>query len=410
MSMSRRKFLRNVAAGTCGAAIHSAVSPWGKMLAFADPLRANATLPVMIIVNLSGGCSYNICPLYGGTYRDLNPTISYGPENSLALDDQQGLHPAFTGLKAIYDEGSLGVINLVGYPEPNRSHDESAQIWWRGSRMKNAAAGGWGARLTCQLGSIFGGVSLSGANVLIQGDCNPPRAFGDLNDFGEDSFWGGSDGTKWLRDSREAVLSLSGASLSENQAYVRESMDSLQRSLDIVRQQTQAAPPGTFPNTGFGRLCRDAAKLVQAQSLGTQFIYLEHGGFDTHSDERTRLTQLLTELNGGLTALAASLKAMGRWNDAMIYTMSEFCRTFENGSQGTDHGHAGPMIVMGGRVKGGVKSPVPTNLETASANGYYHQYHVDFRDPFAAGIRAMGLNPTPVFSETGGISTLDLFS
>lgn len=405
---SRRDFLKVLGVGTCGALIHSAFLPRQSMLAYGSPLNAAAMgpLPVMIVVNLSGGCSLNISPLYAGAYRDKNPTISYGPENSLAISSEQGLHPSLTAFNTAFGEGHLAVINGVGYPNPNRSHAESAEIWMRGAR-DGAALGGWGARMTAQLGSTFSGVSLAGSNVLIQGDVNPPRALGDLDNFGEYSFWGENNST-WLREARTNMRIESAMSANDPQNFVRTSMDKLDSSLDTVRAATQANPPGTFPNTNFGGMCKDAAKLVNASQLGVQFIFMELGGFDTHSGERQGLAARLAELNGGINALVNSLKTMGRYNSAAIVTMSEFGRTCgENGSGGTDHGHCNAMFVMGGAVNGGIKTPAPTVAEISE--DYLKDYHVHFAQPFREIVTAMSLNPDAVFPSSSASNHLGLF-
>jgi uncharacterized protein (DUF1501 family) len=360
----------------------------------------------MIVINLSGGASLNIAPLYSGVYRDKNPTVSFGPEESLPLSSQQGLHPSLTAFNSVYSEGRLALINMVGYPNPNRSHAESAEIWFRGGAT-NGGMGGWGARLTAQMASTFGGISLAGSNVLVQGDVNPPRALGDLNNFGEYGFWGDNN-TSWLREARTNARIASGMSQAESQQFVRSEMDKLESSLDTIRDATEVSPPGTFPNGGFGSMCRDAAKLVAATQLGTQFIYLELGGFDTHSDERDALTNRLNELNGGVGALVNSLKQMGRWGSTTIVTMSEFGRTCgENGSGGTDHGHCNAMFVMGGAVVGGIKTPPPTDSEIAY--DYLRDYHVHFGQPFREIVAAMGYNPEAIFPSTSASNHLGLF-
>ncbi len=399
---SRRGFLRTLTAGTCGAAIHNVISPYDNMLALAQGQSSK----VIIVVNMSGGCSYNITPIYHGTYRDKNPTISFSPEDSLPISAEQGLHPSLTGLKSIYDEGRLAVLNMVGYPNPNRSHDESTDIWHRGTRLTGASNGGWGARLTCQMNTIFGGVSLGGTNLITTGDCNPPRSFASLdqNAFGERSLSGASaENAEFLRNIRENVnyesLAPEGA---DNYNYLKAQNDNLSISLQSIKAATVKALPDitpvTFPNSSFGRSCRDAAKLINAPELGSNFIYLQRGGFDTHAGERAALTGNLNDINGGLTALIASAKAMNRWQDVVIITMSEFCRTFENGSQGTDHGHAAPMLIAGGAVRGGILSPVPTAEETA-VRDYYRDYHLDFRGVFHEAVQFLGYDPLPVFPE-----------
>ncbi|MCO6429606.1 MAG: DUF1501 domain-containing protein [Deltaproteobacteria bacterium] len=410
--VSRRDFLRAVSAGTCGAAIHTLTSPYENMVALAQGAGNGR---VFVLVNLAGGCSHNIVPIYHGAYRDENPTISYSEADSLPLNAEQGLHPSLTALKACWDTGRLAVCNLVGYPNPNRSHDESTDIWHRGTRLMGASNGGWGARLTCQMNSIFGGVSLGGSNVLITGDCNPPRAFASLdqNAFGERGISGASSRDQaFLRITRDQMnIDSAPPPAADNYWYVRTQADNLAASLTTIKNATnQPLPdisPITFPNTGFGRACQNAARLLQATAIGTQFIYLQDGGYDTHAGERTALANNLTRVNGGLNALIATAFALGRWQDLVIVTMTEFCRTFENGSQGTDHGHAGPVLIAGGAVNGGIYAPAPTPAETTS-QGYYHNYHIDFRGIFHEVIQFLGYDPGPVFPEAFSYTRLGI--
>jgi uncharacterized protein (DUF1501 family) len=399
--------------GTCGAALHQVTHPFGSLIAYADPILQIAnTNRTLILINLAGGASYNVAPLYDGTYRDKNPTISYGPENSIALSGEQGLHPSLTGLKSAWDTGNLALLNLVGYPNPNRSHAESTDIWFRGTRAGSAGQEGWAARMTCQMGNIFAGVSLAGSNTLVQGECNPPRALDNLQSLGERDLHD-REFSDWLRITRDKVIETALPSPNANYGFVRSQMDSLRQSLDILRAESQVQLPTIatpFPEdmSSFQQACRDAARLVAARSLQTRFIFLEHGGFDTHSDERPRLTELLSDINIGLVSLIETLKALGKWNDVVIVTMSEFSRTFENGSAGTDHGHAAPMFVLGGGIKGGIKTPVPSAQVTAS-DGYYSDIHVDFRQVFQETLMWMGLDAARIFPETISYTNLGIY-
>ena len=410
---SRRRFMKMAMAGTCGAALHQVMQPLGSFCAYADPmLQASNTDRIMILVNLAGGASYNVSPLYDGTYRSQNPTISYGPENSIPLSAEQGLHPSLTALKSVWDLNNLALLNLVGYPYPNRSHAESTDIWFRGTRTSTQSQEGWAARMTCQMGNIFAGISLAGSNLLVQGQCNPPRALDSLQSLGErDLHWG--DFAEWLRVTRDKVLANSAPPPNASYGFVKGQMDTMQQSLETLRKESQVSLPtiaNPFPQnmSGFQRACQDAARLVAARSLQTRFIYLQQGGYDTHSGERTRLTQLLTDLNVGLRGLVQTIQALGRWNDVVIVTMSEFCRTFENGSEGTDHGHSAPMFIMGGGIKGGIKTPVPSATQTAS-DAYYSDIHVDFRQVFQETVAWLGLDAAGIFPERISFTNLGMF-
>ena len=412
---SRRNFLKWTLAGTCGTVAHQLAAPLGggNMLAWADPaLRNGGNSRVMILLNLAGGASYNVAPLYDGVFRDRNPTVSYGPEDSISLDPNQGLHPSLTGLKTVWDQNNLALINMVGYPDPNRSHAESTDIWFRGVRNGSGLQEGWASRLTCQLGTTFAGVSLGGSNLLVQGGCNPPRSLRNLDSLGEDDLHG-SDLGRWMQATRDALIKENSSVSTEGYAFVKSQIDNLTLSLERIRARKDVELPDVanpFPNnpSGFVRSCRDAARLIAANDLQVRFIYLQRGGFDTHSGERPRLVNNLDDVNTGLTSLIETAQALGRWHDVVIVTMSEFCRTFENGSAGTDHGHSGPMFVMGGGVRGGIKSPQPSAGETSSARGFYRNYYVDFRQVFGEIVSGLGLDSDMVFPERVSFSPLGL--
>lgn len=402
--VSRRDFIRMVACGTCGAAVHNMWSPGGVLAYAATSASMSAAYsgsPIFVLVNLAGGCSYNLAPIYHGAYRDKNPTISYGANNSLPIAANQGLHPALSGIHNIFvNEGKVALLNLVGYDpvNPNRSHDESTAIWHSGVVRTTASAfGGWAARLTCQIDSVFAGVSLGGSNVLTSGDCNPPRSFGDLSNFGESPLRGDNNGHAWLKIARDNIRAGNPPSPNEKHQYIRVAMDNWDRSVELLGSSIENIDLAAYNfGGGFESRCRDAATLI-ASGLPVRFIYLEIGGFDTHSDERQTLTNNLTAVNNGLSKLIQVAKDRNRWQDLVICTMSEFSRTHENQSQGTDHGHAAPMLIMGGRIAGGQKNPEPQ--PTQLGNEYIRAVEIDFRQVFRQVIEGMGYNGSLVFPE-----------
>ena len=412
-NLSRRNFLKAISASTCGAAVHSIVPNFPDIISFSTE-SALSTNGIFIVLNFAGGASYNTAPIYHQAYYDMNPNLHYVPGDSLAITGYQGLHPSLTAFEQIYNEGNLALINMVGYPRPDRSHATSTDIWMRGIREGSAATmGGWGARLTCMIPeSIFAGVSLEGSNTLIQGDCNPPRAFNNLNNFGESN---APTDNRWFKNRRDYLLSLEAIDAeNRNKSFVQQAMTNFDKSVEIIEEVVETIPQeiidafGTNPN-GFDQRCRDAARLVAASSqLKTRFIFLQDGGYDTHSNERNRLTGNLDSVNQGIGNLITALKALGMWNNCVICTMSEFCRTHENANAGNDHGHAGPVYVMGGAVNGGIKNAPPSEAETAGVQ-YYANYAVDFRQIFKEIVAAMGLDTSQVFPEGFVETPLGLF-
>jgi len=401
MNTKRRDFLKLLTAGTCGAAAHHILSPANKFLAFADPLAGISANPnkVFILFNFSGGVSYNIAPVYHGTFRDRNPTISYGPENSIVMDSTQGIHPSLTALQTLITDGDLALCNLIGAGSyHSRSHDEATRQWQTQNSSIMGAAEGWGARLTSQLESAFGGVSLSGASSLTRGGTNPPRILSSLSSLGEREIFYSSNEALQLQLARTNLLLQGEAPKNVAQEYTLESNKSLQSNIELLK--TYASMQINMPETtGLQRKFKDAARMITAgPALNVKFIYIEQGGYDTHSGERTRLAQLLSEFNGAVGPFITYMKSIGRWDDVVIANMSEFTRTMENSSNGTDHGLAGPQLIMGGMVKGGVKTPVPTPDEVGTrefiraTRGTFAQVYAEIVGEF------LGLDASKVFN------------
>lgn len=397
---SRRDFLKVMTAGTCGALAHRILNPG--FAAYADPLGSANSNRVFVLINFSGGVSYNIAPPYVGLYRDRNPTISYGPTDpgALVLNSTQGLHPSLTALNQVWGEGRLAVLNLIGAgSRQSRSHDEATTQWHTGRSNITGVSEGWGARLTSQLQSSLGGISLSGSNTLIRGGANPPRAVGNLSSLGEQPIFWDNNATEFLKMTRTNVVQASSHPSNPGFDYAKESLLKFQASAELLRTYEDLTLPVAFPNTGLGNRLRDAARLIVAgPTIGLRFIYVEFGGFDTHAGERATLTSRLNEFNGAIGPFIQCLKSLNRWNDIVIAGMSEFSRTMENSSQGTDHGAAGPQFVLGGLVKGGQKTPAPTASDVGNyqyilnSHGTFAQVYSEIVSEF------LGLNAQSVFN------------
>ena len=412
--LNRRHFLKMASVGTCGALIHQVLEPYTSMMAYALPPTAAAlgSDSVLIIVNLAGGCSYNIAGAYNSAYRTKFPDISYGPPGSarasLSISDDQGVHPSLTLFKQEIDLGNLALLNMVGLQgNPDFGHDTASDKWQKGITSNSASVGGWMARMTCEMGNAFSGISLAGSDTFTQGDCNPPPALGNLSNFGESSFWGGQYGTEWLQTTRRNVLYSADAPVTGSELKVGTSISSLETTLGTLKSYVNTPLPVTFPNTGFGNSCRDAARLILARELGTRVIYITQGGYDTHSNELNNHTNLFSTLNAGLNALVQTLKTTGNYDRCVIATMSEFGRTFQNSNGGTDHGYASPMFVLGGKIRGGIHTPTPGAADLTG--NYIRNRHCDPREAYYSIVANMGLDPDRIFVEPFNRVGLNLF-
>jgi len=425
-SFSRRTFLKGVAATTCGSCVH-AISPLSKgdFIAWAGPQPAQSGVlanPLLILVNLDGGCSYNITPIYTGAYRDRNPRISYGPESSIPLTSDQGLHPSLTGLKPVWDQGNLAVLNLVGLNDPTgvtRSHDEGANMKLKAitniAEVKANLTPGWVENLSAHFGEPFSGIAINSSRSSLMGGANPPLSITTLATLGETPVFSQEVGD-WTRFTRSAILSAGGAPESANQAFIKNTMTNVDNAFAELGRQIAPVTLPVVPNpfdvsqdaSGFITACRDAATLAITSALRVRFIYLEHRGFDTHGEEKNHLKDLLDTLNKGLTPLIQTLKASGRWPDTVIATLTEFGRTHENFTMGSDHGADTSMLVMGGKVKGRQVNPVPS-VAQINKGDYFLGTAIDFRPVFGEIVTAMGLNTAEIFPYTFVSQPIGLF-
>lgn len=396
---SRRDFLKILAAGTCGGLAHQILSPANGFMAYADPLAANPS-GVFILFNFAGGISYNLAPIYNGQYRSRNPNISYSESQSIYLNATQGLHPSLTSLQQVWNDGDLALLNLIGTgPRHSRSHEDATQQWHTGNSGTVNAALGWGAKLTSQLQSAFGGISFSGSNTLVRGGSNPSRVISSISSLTEKTLWGSADDSLQLQLARTNMVVQGDSPTNPSAEHTLDSVVQLQSNIQLLNQYASMTLPVTFPNTTIGRRFADAARMIAAgPALNVKFIYMDQGGFDTHANERTTLANNLTQFNAGLGAFITCMKTMGRWDDVVIANMSEFTRTMENSSQGTDHGLAGPQLIMGGRVKGGQKTPAPTADEIGSRE-FIRATHGTFAQVFSEIVEEfLGLNAQQVFN------------
>jgi len=361
-------------------------------------------------LNLDGGCSYNITPIYTGAYRDRNRNISYGPESSIPLTADQGLHPNLPLLKPVWDGGNLAVLNLVGLNDPNgltRSHDDGANIKLTGitnvAEVKAGLKPGWVVNMSAQFGEPFSGIAINSGRSSLMGGPNPPLSITTLASLGELPVFSQPVGD-WIRFTRSAIMGAGDPPQGPNQATIKNTMTNVDNAFAELGRQIA---PVTLPaianpfdlsrdGTGFIRACSDAARLAITSSLRVRFIYLEQRGYDNHGEDFNNLKELLNTLNNGIGPLIQTLKAAGRWNDTVIATLTEFGRTHQNATNGTDHGAETSMFVMGGKVKGRQVNPVPS-VTQINKGDYIIGADIDFRHVFREIIVAMGQDPDAIF-------------
>jgi uncharacterized protein (DUF1501 family) len=341
----------------------------------------------LVVLQLSGGHDglNAVVPYADGLYAQLRPQLSIAPDKVLHLDNQVGLHPNLASLKSLFDAGRLAILQGVGYPNPNRSHFRSMEIWQTARPEGPPPDQGW-------LGAFIAETYTSGASPFecVNFGSNVPQALHTTH--APVAAIQDTSSFQFLVDRRfpsmKEPLLKTFARVASRPVQKTPALQLLADTWDATTQGVKALTSLTekyqaraqYPNTPLGKTLQQAAQMLSS-NIGTRVVYLQLGGFDTHANEKSQHATLMTQLSDGLVAFQADLEGQGLADRVVTMTISEFGRRAkENGSQGTDHGAAGPMFVLGNRVKGGLYGEHPRldDLDDGDV-----KFGFDFRSAYA---------------------------
>jgi uncharacterized protein (DUF1501 family) len=325
----------------------------------------------LVLIQLAGGNDGldAVIPFGDPAYAASRRTFAPAESDLIKLDAKLALHPALAPLLSAWKEGDFAIALGVGYPDPNRSHFRSTDIWETASASREVLDSGWLARLltpATRPASIF-------ADSLILGETQAgPLKGPGMHNISMDNL------DAFLRDAAQIEAPVQPGK--GNLGYI----DSIEA--DIVAAAASLAkikpaikdPSTAFPDTGLGKQMKTAFQLLAA-GLRVPFIKLTLRGFDTHSGEKPVEEKLLGELAGAVAAFRLNLIREGLWDRVLVMTYSEFGRRAEeNASGGTDHGTAAPAFMLGGKVKGGFYGSQPSLAQADLENGDL-AFSLDFR-------------------------------
>ena len=382
--MSRRDVLRYGAAGTTIAALGPLAS--GIMPEASGDVATNNHVTFLNLFGGNDGLNMVIPtdPAVHATYMSRRPTIGLDIPQVLPLGaTNYGLHPSLPNIAAMYALGEVAIVNLTGYPSPNLSHFTSEDIWSRAVRDEFTGLGvpesGWLARFGAQAAPDPRNIISIGVGQRrdFTGTSADPLQMSRLSSFQfEDDDAHRNNYNYRLQIINDILAQTSGGP----------SKDALDTAHQLIAEVQGAITnySSTVPYDGStpSRYMQDIARLIQA-GFPTCAYYTGYGGYDTHGDQGAlagRQPSLFTRLDNAVESFKQDMVAMGTWGNTAIVIFSEFGRrNFENGSQGTDHGHGNPMFVIGGNVTGGVYGP---DIDSALINQNYMPGLVDFRDVY----------------------------
>lgn len=380
-NITRRDFLRSTAIIAVGVA----APPWLASIARADMLRraqGGKVSPdnILVVCQLTGGNDglNTVIPWTDANYYKYRPILAIKEDAVLKVSESLGFHPAMTNFKTLFEEGKAAVIQNVGYPNPDRSHFKSMEIWQTANPDGKEAYGWLGKYLDQQIqkGStnpvMAIGLSRTKPDAFKAKVASVP-CFASLADI--KAFVGDPDAERLLREVQGM-----GSSNPDADAVRKANLTALDAMAELNKALGTFTPKQTYGNDQFGQGFRQIAQLI-ATSPKTRVIYFAGGGFDTHSQQAEQHQRLLQGFSDALYAFMQEMAAIGKADKVTVLVFSEFGRRVaDNASAGTDHGAGAPMIVAGGQVKGGFYGPNPdlVNLDRGDV-----PWKIDFRQVYA---------------------------
>lgn len=372
---------------------------------------------ILVILQLAGGNDglNTVIPYSNDFYYKARPTLNVPAKNQLALSDSLALPATMPEFKSLFDGGNLAVINGVGYPNPNRSHFRSTEIWQSASDAERAESHGWIGRYfdnCCKGADPTVGIAIGGqtpqafvAETPTGVSFDNPKNYRFVSSSGkmkgavdnEEYFYrqlnrmdtassgdahSGGDHDLNSGGSIGAVAGPVTAPGSSLDFLERTAMDA-QLSSDKIRAiLNKPAPPAQYPNSQLANSLRTVSQLIAA-GMPTRVYYVSLGGFDTHTNQAGAHDRLMTDLSRAVKAFVDDLKAQGNFDRVLLMTFSEFGRRVaQNGSGGTDHGTAAPMFLIGPKLAPGLIGEYPS-LDPKDLDAGDLKFKTDFRRVYA---------------------------
>lgn len=390
--MKRRNFLR--AGAALGTAAFSA-SPINPLAAFMPMLTNTPNDRVLVLIRMNGG-NDGLNTVIGldqtANLMAVRPNLAIDPTTVQSLTPSVGLHPTMAGMKSLYDTGKLGIIQAVGYPNQNRSHFRSTDIWSTGSDSGTVRTTGWLGNYLNEDHPTYptGYPSVQSPHPLAvtMGNVVSATCQGNVTNYSVAV----DDPTTYRYIAPGGNTPLPLGNFGDEAAYVRDLIGQSNAYGAVVQAAANAGNTlsTNYPSGGLGEQLRDIAKMISG-GLQTKIYVATIGGFDTHAGQVTpgstglgTHADLLRQLSAAITAFQEDLELLGLANRVLGLTFSEFGRRIKsNLSDGSDHGDAGPMFTFGNCVMGGILGSNPViDPQVSQYAGVPLQY--DFRDVYGS--------------------------
>ena len=370
--MERRKFLKNSALASSLFFVPNFVKAFESVAA--DRLGYKR----LVIVQLAGGNDglNTIIPYNNDIYYKARPRLAI-TKDIIKLNDDLGFHPSLSPLRSLFDNGELSIINNVGYPNPVRSHFRSMDIWQTASGSDEYLQSGWLGRYLDQHGKKpYNAIEMDEQlSLAMKGEHFNGIATNDyrvLYNLSKEPYF------------KNVLNHYNDAHLSEhNLGYLYHTMIEAKSSATYIYENTKVKlSQEDYPQNGFAKQLKNVAQFINS-GLDTKVFYTSLGGFDTHANQGNRQARLLSQYAESVSAFVKDLKRNETFEDTLILTFSEFGRRVkQNAANGTDHGAANNVFVIGKHLNNPGFYNNLASLRDLDANGDL-KYKIDFRSVYA---------------------------
>ena len=370
--MDRRKFIKNSALASSLFFVPNFVK------AFETVASERLGYKRLVIIQLAGGNDglNTIIPHNNDLYYKARPKLAIS-KDIIKLSDDLGFHPSLIPLRSLFDNGELSIINNVGYPNPVRSHFRSMDIWQTASGSDEYLQNGWLGRYLDQHGKKpYNAIEMDEQlSLAMKGEHFNGIATNDykmLYNTAKDPYF------------KNVLNHYNTAHLSEhNLGYLYQTMIEAKSSANYIYENTKVKlSQQDYPQNGFAKQLKNVAQFINSD-LDTKVFYTSLGGFDTHANQENKQKRLLSQYAESVSAFVKDLKRNETFEDTLILTFSEFGRRVkQNAANGTDHGAANNVFVIGKNLK---KAGFYNNLASLSDlddNGDL-KYDIDFRSVYS---------------------------
>jgi uncharacterized protein (DUF1501 family) len=358
----------------------------------------------LVVVQLSGGNDYlnTIVPYQDGLYYDFRPNMGLKGDSVIPIDDRVGFNSHMAPFKRLYDRGMVAVLMGIGYPEPNRSHFRSMDIWHTAEPFASSSEG-W-------LGKTAKRLDPDGKNPVLAVNFGrglpralaypsvPVASVGALDSYGLYTGLAGAGNRDALLDTVSRIYQ----PMSQEGFPSRRILETGRGALDGADLLRQA--PGHYTSTveypednPIAQSLKGVAQVTSAH-LGTRIFYTQHGSFDTHTNELVNHALLWDQVSQAVEIFWEDMEEQGEAENTVMWVFTEFGRRVADNGTGTDHGSGGGAFLIGPGVKGGLYGEYPDLRPEAQLDGDIH-YNTDYRDAYATILEAvLGIESEPILN------------